>query len=130
MIVVDASALIELLLKEPSAPRIEEYIFIRGETLHVPHLIDVEAAQVIRRHVFRGQISESRGLQAIEDLTELALIHHSHTFLLPRVWELCQNLTAYDAIYVTLAEFLRAPLITRDSKLAESVGHKAQVVLV
>lgn len=129
MIVVDASALIEVLLGAPAAPAIERRLFEPGETLHAPHLLDAEVAQVIRRYAASGAIDALRGSEALADLADFPLRRYSHEFLLPRVWELRHNLTAYDAIYVALAEALDAPLLTRDARMAEAVGHRATVQL-
>lgn len=118
MIVLDASALLEVLLGRPIASRIESRIFQPGETLHVPHLVDLEVAQVLRRFEAAGQLSASRGRAALDDLADLPLTRYPHTIFLPRIWTWRQNLTAYDATYVALAEALGANLLTCDAKLA------------
>ncbi len=130
MIVVDASALLEVLLRMPAGRAVEDRLLAPGQTLHVPHLLDVEVAQVIRRYAVGGEISEARGRMALGDLAELPLRRYPHDFLLPRVWELRHNLTAYDAVYVALAEVLDAPLLTRDRRLAASPGHRARIEVV
>lgn len=130
MIVIDASALIEVLLGTAAATEIEDRIFASRQTLHAPHLLDVEAAQVIRRYVAYGEIDARRGRMALTDLTDLPLRRYPHDFLLPRIWELRNNLTAYDAAYVALAEALDAPLLTRDKRMAGSSGHRARIELV
>lgn len=129
MIVVDASALLEVLLRTPAAEAVEERLFGVGETLHAPHLIDVEVAQVIRRYAAASEIDEERGRAALVDLGNFPLRRYPHGFLLPRVWELRSNLTAYDATYVALAEALGAPLLTLDRRLARAAGHHAQIEL-
>lgn len=130
MIVVDASALLEVLLRTPAAKAVEDRLFAPGQTLHAPHLLDVEVAQVIRRYATQGEIDSARGRLAIADLADLRLQRYPHDFLLSRIWDLRNNLTAYDAAYVALAEALRAPLLTRDRRLAAAAGHRAQVELV
>ena len=130
MIVVDASALLEVLLRTPAAQAVESRLFNPQETLHVPHLIDVEVAQVIRRYAANGEIDGERGGAALADLAVFPLHRYPHGVLLPRVWELRNNLTAYDAVYVALAEALDAPLITRDRRLANAAGHRATIELV
>ncbi len=105
-------------------------MFAAGETLHAPHLIDVEVAQVIRRYAARGDISAARGGEALADLSDLPLQRYEHDFLIPRVWELRDNLTAYDAVYVALAEALEAPLVTGDLRLAAAAGHGARVDVI
>jgi predicted nucleic acid-binding protein len=130
VIVVDASVLLEALLRTPAAQVVEDRLFAPGQTLHAPHLLDVEVAQVIRRYAANGEIDSERGRQALIDLADLALRRYPHDFLLPRIWDLRSNLTAYDAAYVALAEVLEVPLLTRDRRLANAAGHHAQIELV
>jgi predicted nucleic acid-binding protein len=130
LIVVDASALLEALLRTSSGKAVEDRLFAPGETLHAPHLLDVEVAQVIRRYAANGDIDAAFGQLALADLADFALRRYPHDFLLPRIWDLRHNLTAYDAAYVALAEALGAPLLTRDRRLAAAAGHHAQIELV
>lgn len=130
MIVVDASALLEVLLRTPAARKVESWLFDSRETLHAPHLLDVEVAQVIRRYAAKGEIDTERGRAALADLADFPLRRYPHDFLLPRVWELRNNLTAFDAVYVALAEALDVALLTRDQRLATASGHHARVELV
>ncbi len=130
MIVVDASTLIEVLLRTPVAPAIEQRLFESGESLHAPHLLDIEVAHAVRRYALSGQIDSARGSGVLVILAALPLNRYPHALLLPRVWELRHNLTAYDAVYIALAEALDAPLLTRDRRLAAAVGHHARVELV
>jgi predicted nucleic acid-binding protein len=130
LIVVDASALLEVLLRTPAAPAVERRLFDAGESLHAPHLVDLEAAQVLRRYAAAGQISAERGRAALDDLAALSLRRYPHDWLMMRVWQLRDSLTAYDAVYVALSEALAAPLLTRDRRLAAAAGHRAQVELV
>jgi predicted nucleic acid-binding protein len=127
VIVLDASAAIEWLLQTKVGQRIEPRLFGEGETLHAPYLLDVEVAQVLRRFAAAGRITSERGRQALEDLTDLAAIRYPHQVLLARIWQLRDNLTAYDATYVALAEALGAVLVTCDGRLAEGPGHQARV---
>src|SRR5439155_1478000 len=83
--------------------------------LHAPHLVDLEVAQVLRRYTASGEMDAQRGLQALEDLGDLPLVRYPHDLFLSRIWDLRDNLTAYDAAYVALAEALAAPLVTRDA---------------
>jgi predicted nucleic acid-binding protein len=129
VIVIDASALLEVLLRTPAAGPVERRLFAPGETLHAPHLLDVEVAQVIRRYAARGEIDGARGGAALADLADFPLRRYPHDFLLTRIWDLRNNLTAYDAAYVALAEALDAPLVTRDARLAAAAGHGARVEL-
>jgi predicted nucleic acid-binding protein len=128
--VVDASALIEVVLRTTESALVEERLFAPGEILYAPYLIDIETAQVLRRYAAGGEIDGARGLAALGDLADFPLRRYPHDFLLPRVWDLRHNLTAYDAIYVALAEALDATLLTRDRRLAAASGHRARVELV
>lgn len=130
MIVVDASVLLDVLLRGPGAEILDLRLFLAGETLHAPHLIDVEVAHVVRRRLMAGEIDSDRGRAAITDMGGLRLHRYPHTMLLPRIWELRNNLTAYDASYVALAEALKAPLLTRDGPLARSSGHRARFEVI
>lgn len=130
MIVVDASAVLEVLLNSPAAARVAERLFAPGETLHAPHLLDVEVVQVLRRYAASGELDAARGALALAALAAFALTRYSHELLLPRIWALRANLTAYDAAYVALAEVLRAPLVTRDARIASAAGHAAEVEVV
>jgi len=129
VIVLDASAAIEWLLQSPAGVRIDKRIFSVSQSLHAPHLLDVEVAQVLRRYVREKTISEQRGEEALEDLGDLSLNRYPHDFLLPRVWKLRATLTAYDAVYIALAEVLDAPLLTCDNKIAFASGHNASIVV-
>ena len=130
MIVVDASALLEVLLQTSGAKAVEGRLFARRESLHAPHLLDIEVAQVIRRYTAKREIDSMRGLAVLTDLADIPLRRYPHDFLLPRIWELRNNLTAYDAAYVALAEALDAPLLTRDRRIATAAGHQARVELI
>lgn len=126
MIVVDASALLEVLLQTDAAAAIETRLF-SGETLHAPHLLDLEVAQVLRRYERVGELSAPRAREALEDLRAFRIERYPHHLFLDRVWSLRANVTAYDACYLALAEALDAPLITRDRRLARAAGHGARI---
>ena len=130
MIVVDASAVLELLLGTVRGDRVASYALAPEERLHAPHLLDVEVAQALRRLVQLGDITPPRAQQALDDHTALGIDRHAHQDLLPRIWRLRESITAYDAAYVALAEALQAPLLTCDAKLARSHGHRAKMELV
>ncbi len=130
MIVVDASVILEVLLVTADAPAIEARLFAPGETLHAPHLIDVEVAQVLHRYTRSGELTPERGAEALTDLADFSITRYAHTVLLARIWELRENVSAYDAAYLALAEALAAPLLTRDRTLADAPGHGASVVVV
>jgi predicted nucleic acid-binding protein len=131
VIVLDASAAIEWLLKSPAAKKVDRRLFsFPPPTLHVPHLLDVEIAQVLRRYVRDKTMTASRGEEALHDLQDLPLNRYPHDILIPRVWELRAVLSAYDAVYVALAELLDAPLLTCDRRIALVSGHRATVEVV
>lgn len=129
MIVVDASALLEVLLQTDAAAAVEARLF-GGGTLHAPHLLDLEVAQVLRRYERAGDLGPRRSHAALEDLQAFRIERYPHYLFLSRVWSLRSNATAYDACYLALAEALEAPLLTRDSRLASVPGHVARVELV
>ncbi len=125
---LDASAAVTVLLNlDPAAGNIRLRTSLPGENLHVPHLFDVEVLHVLRRHSLSGTLSESREHLALNRLHDMRLSRYSHTAFLDRIWELKNNLTAYDAAYVALAETLSAPLVTTDARLARAPGIRAVV---
>jgi predicted nucleic acid-binding protein len=129
MIVVDASVVLEILLRTPGAARAEERVFGAAPAA-APHLLDVEVAHVLRRYEARGRLDGARGREAIADLASFPLTRYPHDLLLPRIWELRAKLTAYDAAYVALAEALDATLVTRDERLAGAPGLRARIEIV
>jgi predicted nucleic acid-binding protein len=120
VIVLEASAAIDWLLQTAVGKQIEGRIYERGESLHAPHLLDLEVAQVLRRLVREVSISAPRADQAITDLIDLRVTRYPHFVFLPYIWRLRHNLSAYDAAYVALTEKLGATLITRDTRLASA----------
>ena len=128
MIVLDASAIVAVLVGSgPGAGNIREMIESPGESLHVPHVMDLEVLHTLRRQALYGVMSPERISQALKDLIGIAFIRYPHTSLVERVWSLRENLTAYDAAYVALAEALDAPLVTLDARLARAPGIRAVV---
>jgi predicted nucleic acid-binding protein len=125
VIVLDASATIEWLIQSSSGQLIEQRIYSRNETLHAPHLLDIEVMQVLRRLTGQGLLSAQRAQAAVQDLYDLRIVRYPHFLFLRRVWQLRHNLSAYDAAYVALSEQLGASLVTRDGRLAASSGHRA-----
>jgi predicted nucleic acid-binding protein len=130
VIVVDASVVLEALLRTPGASSVEQRLFAPGETLCAPHLIDLEVTQVLRRYAAAGKITPERGGNALITFTDFPISRYPHEILLQRIWSLRHNLTAYDAAYVALAEALDAPLVTRDEKLINAAGHRARIELL
>lgn len=129
MIVLDASAAIDWLLQTAAGQSIEKRIYSRNETLHAPHLLDLEVTQVLWRLAAQTMISAHRAEEAVRDLVELGVTRYPHVLLLPRIWQLRHNFSAYDAAYIVLAERLAAACVTRDARLASASGHGASVNL-
>ena len=129
MIVLDASAAIDWLLQTSAGRQIDGRIYARNESLHAPHLLDLEVAQVLRRLVREGAISARRADEAVHDLLDLRITRYPHSVLLPRIWQLRHNLSAYDAAYVVLAEKLGVVLLTRDRRLTSAYGHAVPIEL-
>ena len=130
MIVLDASAVVELLLATPPGRQLARRLRSPQISLHTPHLLDIEVTQAVRRYVRAATIPAERGRLALRHLAELDLERHPHTPLLPRIWALRENLTAYDAAYVALAEVLEATLVTADRRLAAAAGVLASIELL
>ena len=127
MIVVDASAVVELLLASPTGARVGERILNPDETVCAPHLLDLEVAQVLRRYSLSGDLESSRASEALQDFLDLPIERYPHNLFLYRIWQMRHNVTAYDAAYIALAETVDAVLITTDARLAAASGHDARV---
>jgi predicted nucleic acid-binding protein len=130
LIVVDASVAIKILLGTEDAARLRTRVLRPRQSLHCPHLLDVEVTQVLRRYARAGELSDERGRQALDDLAALPMTRYPHEPFLRRMWELRGNVTAYSAAYLSLAEALGAPLVTRDARLARTRGHEARIEVV
>lgn len=130
MIVLDASALVELLLGTDAGRRVAVRIADPAIALHVPHLADVEVTQALRRYAREGAIDSDTAAAALDNLRSLDLERHAHEPLLERIWALRDNLTAYDAAYVALAEALEGKVLTCDGRLARAPGLSRRVELV
>jgi predicted nucleic acid-binding protein len=130
VIVLDASALVELLLNTAAGRTIATRIADPALGVHVPHLADIEVAQALRRYANEGDLEAVDAATALEELRSLDLQRHAHEPLLDRVWALRKNLSAYDAVYVALAEVLDTVLLTCDARLARAPGTARRVELV
>jgi predicted nucleic acid-binding protein len=130
VIVVDASAMLEFLLQTALGTRVEARLFRDRDELHAPHLVDVEVLQALRRLVRMGEVSPGRADEAIADLSDLDLHRHAHLDLLARAWKLRDNVSAYDAVYVCLAEAMEAALVTCDGPLAKATRSRVRIELV
>lgn len=127
MIVVDASAAIEVLVGTIAGDAVKRRLFDSGESLHAPALVDLEVAQVLRRFAANARVNMERADAAIERWSAFPIARHGHTTSLRRIWELRENLTACDAAYVALAEALDATLVTRDKRLARVPGSRVKI---
>lgn len=105
-----------------------DHLLAPDETLHAPHLLDAELTQVLRRLEQAGTVSTPRAEEALADFRDLRIVRHAHGALLSRVWDLRANLSAYDALYIALAEGLEAPIVTTDRRLERAPGHAARVI--
>jgi predicted nucleic acid-binding protein len=121
--------MLELLLRTPSSGALEARIFAAA-SLHAPHLLDLEVAQVLRRYERAGEMTPLRAREALEDFAAFPIERYPHTLFLPRIWSLRANATAYHACYLALAEALGASLVTRDRRLASVPGHEARVEVI
>ena len=130
MIVVVASAITEFLLQTKLGTRVEQRLYRDGDDLHAPHLLDVEVLSALRRLVQTHEVSAERAADAVDDLALLRIVRHGHVDLATRAWELRDNFTAYDAMYLALAEALAATVVTCDAPFAAARGHSARIEVI
>jgi predicted nucleic acid-binding protein len=133
MLVVDASAIVELLLGRPAAVRVERHFHSHDFDLHAPHLLDVEVLSALRAVAARGIATAARCAAAVDDLLDLPVTRHPHDILTPRMWSLRDSLSAYDATYLALAEVLThdgAALLTADARFARGAKARSDVDLL
>lgn len=123
MIVIDATAAVELVLMTETGVRVADRLFSTEETVHAPELLDLEVAQVLRKLTLRGEIFPERADRAYSDFLNLSVTRHSHQPLQTRVWQLRENFSAYDAAYVALAEAFDASLMTFDQRLVRAASN-------
>jgi predicted nucleic acid-binding protein len=128
LVVVDASVVIAALVDTGPDGRWAEQILLSGY-LAAPHLLPAEVGNVLRRAALTGQISPDAATLAHADLQELRIDLFPYEPFADRIWELRPNVTAYDAWYVALAEFLDCPLATLDARLARAPGITCEVTL-
>ena len=129
MIVLDTSAAFEFLADTNIGRRIAARLG-RETEVHAPYLIDVELVQVLRRQVRLNILSTARAARLLEDFEAMRIVRYEHLFLVPRIWELRFNFTAYDACYLALTEALGATLLTRDEALAPVKLRSGEVELM
>ena len=125
MIVVDASAALEALLSSGEARR-----RLGSDSVAVPHLVDSEICHSLRRLCRLGTISVQKAERLLGDWARLGIQRFGVVALLGRIWELRDNLTAYDATYVALAEALDCPLLTTDAHLARAPGVRCSITVL
>lgn len=130
MIVVDASVTVEMVLATVTGQRVAWRLRSSRARAQAPHLLGVEATHALRRLTVLREISSVAATEAIQKLRSLEIRRWPHEPFLGRAWQLRENLTPYDAVYVALAETLDAPLLTTDARLAGSSGHRAAIELV
>jgi predicted nucleic acid-binding protein len=125
LIVVDASAVVESLLGSH-----ETALRLADEELRAPHLIDPEVGHALRGQMLRGRIDAEQFHGALHALAETEIERQPHNTLLDRAWELRDNVTFYDAMYVALAETLDAPLVTLDGRLRNAPGIRCDIEVI
>jgi predicted nucleic acid-binding protein len=130
VIVLDASAVVDLVVEPRSATAAIRSRLRADPDIHVPHLVDAEVTNALRRKLLSGQLDAQRARRAIRRLTVMRLVRWPQTALLDRALALRDQLSAYDAIYVAMAEATGATLVTRDARLARAGGHRARVEVV
>lgn len=126
MIVIDASLAIAVMINPADGEALSNRIEAEGGALAAPEVLDLEVLQVMRRYM-RHRGDPQRVAQGFQTLDDLRIERFSHALLRERIWELRDNLTAYDAAYFALAELLDVPLWTRDGKYAGVPGANAVV---
>lgn len=125
MIVIDASAAAAALLNDGQARRL-----IAIEAVHAPHLVDAEVVSVLRRQVAAGLLNSAKARRALDVWSRIGLIRYAALPLLDRVWELRDAVSAYDAMYVALAENLDCALVTADARLSRANGPRCAITVV
>lgn len=128
--VLDASGAVELLPNTAAGERLSARLADEFEAVHVPHVIDLEFARVLRRYVLRGVLDERLGAMALGRWMDFDVERHPPQPFLGRNWRLQANVTAYDAVYLALAEALSQELVTGDRRLAEVPGTAVAIELI
>jgi len=130
LIVIDASCVVEFVLQTSASDAIGERLLREGRRVHAPQLLDLEVLQALRRLVLAREVTAERASAAVAKLALCGVRRWPHRGLRARVWELRDNLTAYDAAYVALAERLGCVVLTRDARLARAPGLAGRVELI
>lgn len=131
MIVVDASVVVDMLLGpgSPAGDALAAYLS-DGGVVAAPHLVDAEVGQALRRYALRGEIGQQRSVDMVGVFSDIPMQRYAHRHLLERAFELRNNVTVYDGLYLALAELLDLPLMTGDRALGEVPGCNAVVDVV
>lgn len=133
MLVIDASAVVELLLGRSTAEQVAGHIARPDSTLSAPHLVDVEVLNALRRLLASHAASVARVEQAVTDFVDLPIERYPHEILVPRIWDLRSNFSAYDAVYLALTEALaeeEASLLTADVRFARAARDHSGVAVI
>lgn len=128
MIVFDASAVYDA-ISDLEIGRQARLAMLEAE-IAAPHLIDLELISTCRRKVLHGELTEQAAVRQLDRVQRVPIARFAHEPLAARIWQLRENLTPYDASYVALAEALRGPLYTSDSKIADAPGIRCEVRLL
>jgi predicted nucleic acid-binding protein len=124
--VVDASVALAAAVDEAASGDWARQLLGKGENLVAPHLLPVEAANLLRKLVQRGRLSDRLAALELAQITRLRIAYYPFVPLAARVWDLRNNVSAYDGWYVALAEALKAPLATLDARLVRATGPRCQ----
>jgi predicted nucleic acid-binding protein len=130
VIVLDSSAAVEWLLGRAGAPAVSRHLLDAATTVHAPAVMPVEVTAAVRGLVLGRHATPARGRDAVTDLTQMDVTYHDPLLLVGRAWELRDNLSAYDAVYVALAELLGATLVTGDARIARAPGISIEIDVV
>lgn len=129
MVIVDASCLTEVFLTGARAQRVTDRLSADPDQA-APHVVDVEVYGVVRRETLLGKIDGTRALIALQRLRQWRGARFAHLELLDRAWQLRNNVRAWDAMYVALAELLGVTLLTLDARLANATGPRCRIELL
>lgn len=125
MIVADSSIIVEALLGSPDARSA-----LADEQVQVVSHTDVEVASSLRRRVHLGWLSANEGWRLLDAYRWMAVTRHSSFAMFDRIWELRENVSAYDAAYVALAEIIECPLVTADARLSRAPGLRCTITVL
>lgn len=128
-VVVDASAVFALIKNDAAAPALRKRLLERDLLFYAPAVIDLEILSTARRYVFRGELTVAQTDALFAVYASIEIVRFAHDSFFSRIWQLRENITAYDAAYVAIAEAHRIPLVTLDARLAKSAPRTIRVEL-